>query len=109
MVELTNKASIASAAASSKLSIIDFYADWCGPCKMLATFLHDEVKKHSSNMLSLYKANVDTLDISEVTIGCKKIQITSLPTVVFCKNGAVLDVVVGANKAAIQQAIQKYM
>jgi thioredoxin 1 len=107
-VEIRDKAAISDVAKSSNLAIIDFYADWCGPCKQLATFLYDEIAKVSGDRVVLYKANVDTLDISDVTIGGKKTNIMSLPTVIFAKNGVVLDVVVGANRNVIKQNIDKY-
>ena len=96
----------------NKLVLVELCADWCGPCKQLATFLHDEIAAANAvkaNALTLYKANVDTLDIADVTIGEKKTTVMSLPTLIFTKDGVVLDVVVGANRVAIKQNIEKYM
>lgn len=106
--EIHDKSTISEVAKSSTLAIIDFYADWCGPCKQLAPFLYDEVAK-TDGKATLYKANVDTLDVGDVTIGGKKTTIMSLPTIIFAKNGIVLDIVTGANRSAIKQNIEKYM
>ena len=108
-MEIHNKASINDVTMANKLVILDFYAPWCGPCKVLEGFLKDEIKRHHVSSISLYKANVDDLNILDVTIGGKKISITSLPTLVFCKNGEALQTIVGVNKVAIQQAIEKYI
>lgn len=108
VVELQDKSAIPNLAVAPTLSIFDFYADWCGPCKQLGPFLHDEVA-NANGKVTLYKANVDTLDIADVTIGNKKTTVMSLPTLIFTKDGVVLDVVVGANRVAIKQNIEKYM
>ena len=105
-MEIHNVASIQAAATSSSLTIIDFYAPWCGPCKALAPFLQDEVKKYPA--VALYKANVDDLDIAEVCIGGQTVKISSLPTILLCKNGVILQTIVGANKVAIQSALQMF-
>lgn len=58
-------------------AIIDFYADWCGPCKMLAPHL-EEIQKMYKGKLQVYKVNTDQNRELSQAFG-----ITSLPTVVF--------------------------
>ncbi|MFY7843143.1 MAG: thioredoxin [Rhabdochlamydiaceae bacterium] len=61
--------------------LVDFYADWCGPCRMLAPVL-SQVAKEMSNELSVVKINVD--DAQELS---SQLGISSIPTVIFFKNG----------------------
>ncbi len=60
--------------------LVDFYADWCGPCKMLAPILN-EISSERSNV-KIVKVNVD--DASEVA---RKFGIMSIPTLIIFKDG----------------------
>jgi thioredoxin 1 len=62
------------------ISIVDFHADWCGPCKMLSITLN-QVEQSSSNV-SFYKVNIDNNMELTTNLGIKNI-----PTVIFFKNG----------------------
>jgi thioredoxin 1 len=64
----------------SGVSIVDFYADWCGPCKMLSTTLN-QVEQSSPNV-SFYKVDIDNNMELTANLGIKNI-----PTVIFFKNG----------------------
>jgi thioredoxin 1 len=64
----------------SGVSVVDFYADWCGPCKMLSTTLN-QVEQSTSNV-SFYKVDVDSNMELTTNLGIKNI-----PTVIFFKNG----------------------
>lgn len=68
---------------SSGVVLLDFYADWCGPCKMLMPELNDLVKKIDVNV---YKINVDmNPDIA------KKYGIMTIPTLVLYKDGKIVN------------------
>ena len=69
--------------------LIDFYADWCGPCKMLAPVI-EEVKAETSDFLKVVKINVD--DNPELA---SQYGVRSIPTLVFVKNGQVANQAVG--------------
>ena len=74
----------------SKLVIVDFWATWCGPCRMLSPIL-DEVEEEMADQISVVKVNVD--DADEVAA---RYRIMSIPTLLFFKNGQIVDKTVGA-------------
>ena len=74
----------------SKLVIVDFWATWCGPCRMLSPVL-DEVEEEMSDKISVVKVNVD--DADQIAM---QYRIMSIPTLLFFKNGQVVDKTVGA-------------
>lgn len=74
----------------SKLVIVDFWAVWCGPCRMLSPIL-DEVEEEMADQISVVKVNVD--DADEVAA---RYRIMSIPTLLFFKNGQMIDKTVGA-------------
>jgi len=65
---------------SEKTVVVDFYADWCGPCKMMAPVI-DELANENSN-IKVCKVNVD--DNRELAINYN---IMSIPTIIIFKNG----------------------
>ena len=75
---------------SDKLVIADFWATWCGTCRMLTPIL-DEVEEEMSDKIQVVKVNVD--DADEVAA---QFRIMSIPTLLFFKNGQVVDKTVGA-------------
>lgn len=75
--------------------IIDFYADWCGPCKMLAPVLE-------TVNADVYKINVDADGALAAKFG-----IVSIPTLLFFKDGELYDKVVGlVSKAEIEERLK---
>ena len=74
----------------SKLVIVDFWATWCGPCRMLSPIL-DEVEEEMADKITVVKVNVD--DADEVAA---QFRIMSIPTLLFFKNGQAVDKTVGA-------------
>lgn len=82
--------------------LIDFYADWCGPCKMLAPIVH-EFAEEFKERIKVVKVNVD--DEPELTA---KFGITSIPTLVFIVNGSKYFKEVGyRSKAQLIQCLEK--
>ena len=74
----------------SKLVVVDFWATWCGPCRMLSPVL-DEVEEEMADKISVVKVNVD--DADQIAM---QYRIMSIPTLLFFKNGQVVDKTVGA-------------
>lgn len=71
------------------LVLVDFYAEWCGPCKMLAPVLEqvaDEVKE---------KATIKKLDIDECLDIAKEFNVMSVPTMILFKDGKEVERIVG--------------
>lgn len=72
------------------LTLIDFWAEWCGPCKMIGPIIEDLSHDYEGKAL-IGKVNVD--DNPELSI---KFGIRSIPTILFVKDGEIVDKVVGA-------------
>ena len=73
-----------------KLVIVDFWATWCGPCRMLSPIL-DEVEGEMPDKITVVKVNVD--DADEIA---GRYRIMSIPTLIFFKGGQAVDKTVGA-------------
>lgn len=69
---------------TDKLVLIDFYATWCGPCKMVSPII-SEIANEYLNSVKVCKVNVD--ENQDLAV---KYNIMSIPTLIFLKNGAVL-------------------
>ena len=74
---------------SDKSVLLDFYADWCGPCKMLAPVLH-EIAEENAGALKVGKINVD--EQMELAM---RFQVSSIPMLVVFKDGKVVAKSVG--------------
>lgn len=70
--------------------LVDFYADWCGPCKMMAPIVNELAEEYAGRM-KIGKVNVD-----ESPESAAKFRVMSIPTIVILVNGEVKDTVVGA-------------
>ncbi len=74
---------------SDKPVIVDFWAEWCGPCKMIAPLL-DEIAREKGDAVKVAKVNVD--DNQSLSF---KYNIRAIPSLLFFKNGQVRDQVTG--------------
>ena len=74
---------------STKPCLVDFWATWCGPCKMIAPII-EELAEEYADTVKVCKINVD--DEPELAI---KYRVSSIPTVMLFENGNVKDTVVG--------------
>lgn len=87
---------------SAQPVLVDFYAEWCGPCKMLAPLI-DELATEYAGKAKIVKINTD--DSPETA---KKYGIMSIPTLIFFKNGQVVEQVMGVqSKDALKEKLDK--
>ena len=90
MAKVASNDNFAELLQCEKLVIVDFWATWCGPCRMLSPIL-DEVEEEMSEKIQVVKVNVD--DADEVAA---QYRIMSIPTLLFIKNGEIVEKTVGA-------------
>ncbi len=75
---------------SDKLSLIDFWAEWCGPCRAIGPVV-EELAKEYTGKVNVGKVNVDQNPQLSINYG-----ITSIPAILFIKDGKVVDKQIGA-------------
>ena len=89
---------------SAKLTVIDFWAEWCGPCRAIGPVI-EELSKEYSGKINVGKVNVDHNPQLSTNYG-----ITSIPAILFVKNGNVVDKLVGAQpKANFVKKIEQHI
>ncbi len=99
-----NDASIDSAVSQYPLFILDCWAEWCGPCRMVGPVI-EELAREMKGSVVFGKLNVD-----ENMRTANKYRISAIPTLLVFKNGKLIDKIVGAYpKAAMVSKIQKYL
>ena len=89
IIKLKNENFKTEVLESNKVVLIDFYADWCGPCKMMSPVI-DEIANEVSENVKVCKLNVD--EAQDIAI---QYNVMSIPTLVIIKDGNVVDTLVG--------------
>ena len=86
------------------LVIVDFWADWCQPCKMIAPILEEIAREYEG------KVKVAKLDVDENPRAAMRYRVMSIPTVILFKNGEPVEVWVGAQpKKNYVTKLQKHL
>jgi len=70
--------------------LVDFYADWCGPCKMIAPIIEELAKEYEG------KVKIGKINVDEEVKTTEKYRVMSIPTLILFKNGVPVDTVIGA-------------
>ena len=103
-VEITDATFEKEVLQSDRPVVVDFWATWCEPCKMIAPIL-EEVARDMGEKVKVAKLDVDS---NNKTAG--KYNIMSIPSLLFFKNGQVVDQVVGAiPKAQLVARLEKVL
>ena len=87
-IKITNDNFVSEVVESERPVLIDFYATWCGPCKMIAPFVEEIANENPD--VKVGKVNVDEENELAVAFG-----IQSIPTLVVVKNGEVVNKAIG--------------
>ena len=89
---------------SNKVTIVDFFADWCGPCRKLSPII-EEIEQELTERVKFTKINTDeNIDIA------REYQISGIPTLLVFKNGELVERMVGLMpKSTIITNIEKHL
>ena len=104
MVKHFKTAEFDKAVSAAPVAMVDFWADWCGPCRMLAPLVDQLAGQYEGKVL-VGKVNVD-----EEPELARRFGVMSIPTVVVLKNGQEVDRLVGVRPApAFKAALDKHL
>ncbi len=86
------------------VTLVDFYADWCGPCKMIAPIIEELAVEMDG------KAKIAKVDVDSASGSASQSEVTSIPTLIVFKDGKEAERVVGVrDKASLKKMIEKYI
>ncbi|RDI95612.1 thioredoxin [Meiothermus sp. QL-1] len=85
-----NDANFESVLKENQFVLVDFWAEWCGPCRMVAPVMEELAKEYAG------RVTVAKLDVDENPQTAMKYRVMSIPTIILFKNGQPVEVMVGA-------------
>ena len=101
---VTDETFIAEVLQNDKAVLVDFWAEWCGPCRMVSPIL-DQIQAEHPDKITILKLNVD-----ENPDLAMKYQITSIPAMKVFNKGEVQTTIIGAKpKFALEQDLANYL
>ena len=104
LIDVTDATFEAEVTKSAVPVLIDMWAPWCGPCRMIEPIVSELAEKYAG------KANICKMNIDENPQTPSSLQILGIPTILFFKAGNVVDKVVGAQqKATLEATIEKHL
>ncbi|KAH8329391.1 hypothetical protein KR074_009663, partial [Drosophila pseudoananassae] len=86
--------------AGSKLVVVDFFATWCGPCKMISPKLGELATQYADHIV------VVKVDVDECEDIAMEYEVSSMPTFLFIKNGSKVEMFSGANATRLEDVIK---
>ena len=90
--------------SSEGLAIVDFWAEWCGPCRMVGPIIAELAEEYAG------KVKVGKLDVDENRVTAGRFSVRSIPSVLYFKDGELVDAVVGAYpKKYLEEKILEYV
>lgn len=102
-VEITDANFADEIEAADGLSMVDFWAEWCGPCRLVGPVV-DELAREYAGRVKIGKLDVDANPQTAF-----RFNVRSIPSILFFKGGAVVDTVVGAHpKASLENKILEH-
>ena len=102
-VQTVNQDTFSEVTSSDRPVLVDFYADWCGPCKAIAPIV-EELAGEYSNSIDVRKVDVDSDPQLAGQFG-----IRGIPTLILFKDGAPVETVVGGvSKSALAEVIERH-
>ena len=104
MVEHFTAASFEAAVSGDKPVLVDFWATWCGPCRMIAPVIEQVAAEYEG------RAVVGKVDVDEESALAAKFGVMSIPTLIVLKGGKVVEQAVGARgKDAVAAMIERHL
>ena len=105
ILEITDQNFVEEVGGQGGLSMVDFWATWCGPCRMVAPIVEQLAVDYAEKGLRVGKLDVDANPETASRFGVR-----SIPTILFFKDGQLIDKVIGAvPRPQLEQRIQKYL
>jgi thioredoxin 1 len=102
-IEVTD-ANFDQALGGHPLVLVDFWAEWCAPCRMIAPILEELAQEYQGKLV------VAKLDVDENPKTAMRFRVMSIPTVILFKNGQPVEVLVGAQpKRNFQAKLEKHL
>ena len=88
-----------------ELTIVDFWAEWCGPCRLVGPIVEELADDYADKGVRVGKLDVDSNQATSIKYGVR-----SIPSILFFKGGELVDTVVGAvPKAMLEQKIEQHL
>jgi thioredoxin 1 len=91
-------------AGANGLAVVDFWAEWCAPCRMVGPIVEQLAQEYQG------RVTVGKLDVDSNPRSAAQFNVRSIPTILFFKDGQLVDTVVGAvPRPALEQKIQQHL
>jgi thioredoxin 1 len=104
LVELTDGNFEQEIESSEGLAMVDFWAEWCGPCRLVGPVVAELAGEYEG------RVKVGKLDVDSNRVTSQRYGIRSIPTILYFKDGELVDMVVGAvPKSHLEQKIQQHI